>query len=255
MGTLQGGIPLTGQHAGARAERGSLGAGVLALAFAVVFLVVFLAPPFTPYSLPGTDGLARWGDALDMLTPLVMLPAYWLVLAHARPSVPRWQTLTFLVLGALWIEGQSIHLAANSIGHLLTGGRADQLTSFYDEKLGHLMWHGAALALSAMLVFVGLRAWPASPRRGAQLLGVLAGIVYGFGFFLIAVEGTTSILAAAGAAVVTAIAWHRGRRALLERPLAAVFGVGYPVLLVLLAVWFAYWGGSLPEFSSLGLIK
>ena len=223
------------------------------LLFAVAFALVFLTPPFTPYTFPA-DSLLRWGDVLDLLTPVVMLPMYWLVLTHRRSPPPRWEIAVFLVLGAIWIEGQGIHLAANSIGHQPSGGPARALTELYDEKLGHLLWHGAALALAALVV-VRRAGGPAFAGSRDRLLGGVAALVYGFAFFLIAVEGATGILSAAGGLVVVGLALRCGPRPLLKEPAITLFGAGHALSLVLLGTWFVYWGGRLPEFSSLGLIK
>ena len=234
-------------------SRDGTAGGWLSLGFAAGFLAVFLAPPLAPYAF-GPYPLMRWGDAIDMLTPLIALPLYWLVVNHGRPALPRWQVLAFLVVAAIWVEGQAMHLAANSIGHLVETGRAGTLAAFYDERLTHILWHGAALALSALATAGALERPPAA-SRGARALGVAAAAVYGFAFFLIAVEGATAVLAAAGGLLVTGLALRHGPRALLSRPTLAVFGAGYPVMLALLGIWFAYWGGSLPEFSALGIIK
>lgn len=236
------------------AVHGVRGAAVVAIAFALTFLTVFLVPPFTPWQFPVYTDM-RWGDVLDTLTPIVMLPMYWLVLSYGSRRLTRWEVVAFLVLGAAWIEGQAMHLAANSIGHLLEGGPAADLASFYDEKLSHLIWHGSALALSALVVFRGGDRTPASGPATTVALGAVAAAVYGFAFFLIAVEGATSVLAVCGGAIVTVIAARHGLRAMLRQPIQALFGLGYPVMLLLLGTWFLYWGGTLPEFSHLGLIK
>lgn len=223
-----------------------------ALVFALVFLFAFVIPPFTPFAFPPYTAL-RWGDVIDLATPLVMLPAYWVMLSIDR--VPgRWATFAFALAAGLWVEGHSMHLAANSIGHLLEAGPAAQLASFYDETLSHLAWHGAAIALSALLV-LSARPWVDPGARTARAVTAAAAVVYGFAFFLIAVEGQTAALAVAGGSLVALLALRRGVRDLLARPVAAMFGGGYVVMLALLATWFLYWGGRLPEFSSLGLIR
>lgn len=223
--------------------------GRAALAFALLFTAVFLAPPYTPWTF-GPFPLMRWGDVIDLLTPVVMLPAYWFLLALRSPP-SRARTAAFLVLAAIWVEGQGVHLAANSIGHLVESGEGGRLANFYDEHLGHLLWHGAALALSLLAVLDAAPAAAPAERR----LALAAAAVYGFAFFLIAVEGATSVLAVAGGLLVTGVVLRRGLRDMLGRPAAVLFGAGYPVMLVLLATWFVYWGGRLPEFSQLGLIK
>ena len=217
-------------------------------------MVVFLAPPFTPWQFAPYP-LLRWGDILDLATPLVMLPMYWLLLSHGRRRLGAWEMAAFLVLGAIWIEGQSIHLAANAIGHLVERDAAGDLTEFLDERLGHDMWHGAAVALAGLVALRGLD--PGTPRvaGGGRALGLVAAAIYGLAMFLISVEGGTAVLALAGGAVVTGIAARRGLQVMLSHPKSTLFGVGYPVMALLLGIWFVYWGGRLPEFSSIGLIK
>lgn len=222
--------------------------------FALAFLAVFLAPPFTPGAFPPYP-LLRWGDVIDLATPIVMLPAYWVVLSHRRPAVPPWEVVVFLVLGAIWIEGQAIHLAANSIGHQPATGTGRELTEFYDEKLGHLLWHGAALALAAFVVIRRLEHAAETAASHPRLVGLASAAVFGFALFLVTVEGATAILVAGGGLVVVALAARRGPAVMFRDPIVTLFGAGHALMLVLLGTWFVYWGGRLPEFSSLGLIR
>ena len=215
---------------------------------------MFLAPPFTPGAFPA-DGLLRWGDVIDFATPVVMLPIYWIVLSHRRGALPRWEVFVFLVLGAIWIEGQAIHLAANSIGHQPATGTGRELTELYDEKIGHLLWHGAALALAGLVVIRRLANAAETTATSPRLLGLASAAVFGFALFLVTVEGATAILAAGAGLVVVALAVRRGLGAMLRDPIVTVFGAGHALMLVLLGTWFVYWGGRLPEFSALGLIK
>jgi hypothetical protein len=79
--------------------------------------------------------------------------------------------------------------------------------------------------------------------------------VYGFAIFLIGDEAGTPPLVIPFAAAVTFAAILIGRRRLLVSPVLAMFGLGYPDALALIAIWFVYWGGRLPQFSEIGLIK
>ncbi len=228
--------------------------GALAILFAVAFIVLFLAPPLLPYTFAPYP-LIHWADVVDLLTPLVLIPLYWLLFAPATaPSSTRW-TVAFLVLAAAWVEGHGIHLVANAISHLNQAqpGPAHDLTKFADETFSHYLWHAAALALSA-LVLVRRWRWP-GPAGGPWWPGIVAAAVYGFAIFLIGDEGGTPPLVIPFAAAVTLIAILIGRRRLLASPVLAMFGLGYPVALALFAIWFVYWGGRLPQFSEIGLIK
>jgi hypothetical protein len=110
------------------------------LLFSVTFAVFLLAPAFLGGQFP-IYPLMTWGDALDILTPLVLLPMYWLLFWYGSgEKLKLGESLIFVVLAAMWAEGQGMHLSANSIGHLLeevVHGDAFILTSFYDEKLSH----------------------------------------------------------------------------------------------------------------------
>lgn len=228
--------------------------GVLAMLFAVAFIVLFLAPPFLPYTFTPYP-LIHWADVVDLLTPLVLIPLYWLLFTSSPAPVTVPWTLAFLVLAAVWVEGHGIHLAANAIGHLnqTQPGAARDLTEFWDEQFSHYLWHGAALALSGLVMVRQVRS--PDPVAGPWWPGIVAAAVYGFAIFLVGDEGGTPLLVVPFAAAVTFAAVWIGRRRLLASPVLAMFGLGYPVALALFAIWFIYWGGRLPQFSEIGLIK
>jgi hypothetical protein len=160
-----------------------------------------------------------------------------------------------MVLAALWVEGQGMHLAANSIGHLLeemTGSNASILTSFYDEVLSHYLWHLGVVGLSALLL---TRQWqnPFTGERSPLGLPLLAGIIHGLTFFVVVVEGGTALFGIPFAIVVILAGLVWGRDKLREQPLLLFLLVSYIVAMLFFAGWGIYWGG-LPEFSELGLI-
>jgi hypothetical protein len=159
------------------------------------------------------------------------------------------------VLAAAWVEGHGIHLIANAIGHLnqAQAGPARDLTEFADEKFSHYLWHAATLGLSALVLVRHVR-WP-DQGGDPRWPGIVAAAVYGFAIFLIGDEGGTAPLVVPFAAAVTFAAIRIGRRRLQASPVLAMFGFGYPIALGLFVVWFVYWGGRLPQFSEIGLIK
>ena len=228
-------------------------AAVLALTFAIAFIVLFLAPPFLPYRFDPYP-LINWADVVDLLTPLILIPLYWLLaLQVGMPRSVPW-VVTFLALAAAWVEGHGIHLAANAIGHLLKNqpGPALDLTEFWDERFGHILWHSAALGLSALVLVAGIRA--DLPPVAGRSMAVVAGLVYGFALFLIGDEGGTAVLMIVfGVAFVfaTLAAWRRA----FASPILTMFTTGYGAVVLLFAAWFVYWGGRLPQFSELGWIK
>lgn len=234
----------------------------LTLAFAllsVVFflLLVFLRVPFAPYPLMSIQ------DALDLLTPLVLLPLYWVLFKAASKDAPkRSEEIAFIMLAGVWALGHGMHLAANSINNLIEGlaGRGEiditstsifQLSYFFDEHLSHVIWHLGILGLAALLVY---REWrrPAGVAT-AWWAAITAGILYGFTYFAIFLEGQTVLLGLPCALVFTLLALLRGRDKLADRPLLAFFFVTTLVGLLLLGGWGLYHGGF-PQFSDVGLI-
>jgi len=229
-----------------------------ALAFAVVLAIFILGPPF----LPGTFGpypQLRWGDVLDLATPIVVLPAAWLLFTDAgaeRPS--RIEALLFVALAAVWAEGQGMHLAANAIGHLVGDGTGDlqTLTHDLDEVLSHVIWHAALIGLSALIVWRALSHPPTERHWSARSLIALtlAPLLFGFTFFAMVVEGATAIIGLPGAAVVAAVGVLSSGRRIVDRPAVALFAIGYLVALALCVAWAALNGWQLVEFSDAGLI-
>jgi hypothetical protein len=227
----------------------------LILVFSVAFAVFFMVPPFLSSQF-GPYPLMKVADVFDLFTPLVLIPLYWLLYQvgqEKRPSLG--EGVAFTVLAALWVLGQGMHLAANSIGHLLeemSGSDAYVLTYFYDETLGHILWHSGVMALSALLQ---VRQWrnPFSGERASLGLLLPAGIIHGLTFFVIVIEGGTALLAIPFAliAVLAVLIWGRGK--LREQPLLLFFLVSYIVAMLFMAGWGIYWRG-LPQFSELGFI-
>jgi hypothetical protein len=227
----------------------------LILVFAILFAVFFIGPSllsqrFSPYPL------MKIGDVFDILTPLVLIPLYWLLYRLSEEKKITLSGITlFVVLAALWVEGQAMHLSANSIGHLLEdvkGSDAYNLTLFYDEVLSHYLWHFGVVGLSALLLW---RQWhnPFSEERARMWPLILAGVIYGFTFFVIVIEAGTAPLGIPFAILVAVLGWILGRKKMRQQPLLIFFLVGYSIATAFFIGWAIYWSG-LPEFSQVGII-
>ena len=224
--------------------------------FAVAFAAFILGPalltaPFRPYPL------LRAGDILDLLTPLVLIPLYWLLFRAGGEGAPgRAETVAFIALAALWVEGQAMHLAANAIGHRSaefagTGGAA--LVHFIDEQLSHYLWHAGIVGLSWLLL---QRAWRDTwvDRRAGTGPATAAGLLYGFTYFAAFVEAGTASLGLPFAALAVGWIAVRGRRRRLGRqPLVTFLFAAHAFALLSFLGWALYWRG-LPEFSAVGII-
>jgi hypothetical protein len=225
----------------------------LILIFALLFAAFILGPPFLSPRFAAYP-LMQIQDVVDLLTPLVLIPAYWLLfqLDCAKPPAQN-ETIVFLVLAALWVEGQGMHLAANSIGHLtqgLAGTDVAALTHFYDEVLSHYMWHAAVIGFSILLIY---RQWKNPFPGGRSRLGtqVGAGILHGLNYGLMVLEGATTPLGVPAAGLITlfGIVWGRGK--LRQQPLLAFFFVAYLVATLLFILWRLYWGSFIEPFDAL----
>jgi len=234
----------------------------LTLFFSILFLVFivglpFLSRPFGPYPLMKTQ------DAVDLLTPLVLIPVYWLLYkGSATEAGKRLEDMAFMVLASLWTLGQGMHLSANSVNNLAEGLAKRKvldilptdiykLTYFYDEHLSHYLWHIGVLGLLALLVY---REW----KRPVGVATVwwaagLGGLLYGFLYFCIFLEGQTVPLGLPFAVAFTLFGLVWGRSRLNKQPVLAFFFVSVLIALVLLGGWGIYWRGF-PQFSEVGLM-
>jgi hypothetical protein len=226
----------------------------LILLFALAFALLILGPVLLGQPFPGYP-LMDWGDVLDIATPLVLLPLYWLLFTDAGRvyrTLPF--ALAFAVLAALWAEGQGMHLSANSIGNLFGGGTTEvhTLIHFYDEVLSHYLWHLGIISLSILLLAApyGDPAFASAPRWG---IIIPSAVLYGFTYFAAIDEGGTVPLGLPAAVLIVVWLLVRKRNEIRTQNLVAFFFLAYVIALLLFAVWFARWGGF-PEFSAVGLI-
>jgi hypothetical protein len=226
----------------------------LTLVFTLAFVILIVGPAFLGYEFAPYP-LMEWGDVLDLLTPLVLIPLYWLLLELRPGDHPeRGVTIVFLVLVALWVMGQGMHLVGNSIGHLVEGSTGDvyDLTHFYDEVLSHYLWHFGIIALWALLVYRGWR-YPFTGEPAGQGFGIAAGAIHGFNFFLTIVEGATVPMGLPFAILAALFGLTVGRRHWRQQPLLLFFTVTAVVASLFFIGWGIYYGGW-PEFSEIGII-
>jgi hypothetical protein len=170
--------------------------------------------------------------------------------------------MVFIVFAAVWALGHGMHLSANSIDNLigdlaknqafdLTGSSIYQLTYFLDEHLSHYIWHIGILGLAGIIIY---RDW----RRPADKptvwwITILAGLLYGFTYFCLILEGQTVPMGYPAAAILTLVVLIWGRKQLAQKPILAFFFISALVAFLLFTGWGLYWGGF-PQFSDVGLI-
>lgn len=184
----------------------------------------------------GGTGETRWADWIDLATPFVVIGAATGALRAARASGPVWALFWFGAV--LYVQGQGIHLAANSVSNAAPGEPAH----LWDEVVGHYLWYsGFTIVMVALAVTLHDR----RPRGGLAAYAVA--VLVGFTHFTNSVEGQTVALGIATAACFAL--WGAVSRFGMGRYLLTAYGVS----LVLFAV-FGVWQGGFPEFSKLGWI-
>jgi hypothetical protein len=221
--------------------------------FSIAFAIFVLGPPFLGYTF-GPYPLMDIADVFDLFTPLVILPLYWLLFhLNGRKTISIKASLVFMVFAGFWVLGQGMHLAANSIGHLtetMKGTDVYKLTYFYDETLGHYLWHCGVMGLSALLI---VRQEKTTGAAGPVGLNITGGIIYGFVFFAMVNEGSTVPLGLPFS-VLAVLLILLFRRSYLKQPLTALFFTGYILALLLFAIW-GFWHQGFPGFFEVGIVK
>jgi hypothetical protein len=225
------------------------------LAFSVAFAIFVMGPPFLGYEFSPYP-LMKIADIFDLFTPLVLIPLYWMLFRMNRnEETSLKENLIFIFFTSFWVLGKGMQLTANSIGHLtanMTGSDIYSLTYFYDEVLGHYLWHFGVIGLSALLIY---HQWknPFTKEIGLTWKNIPAGIIYGFTFFAMVVEGQTTLMGVPFAALVAIWCFILWRNKFNRQPLISLFLVGYLVATILFIVW-GIWQHGLPEFTEVGII-
>jgi hypothetical protein len=125
------------------------------------------------------------------------------------------------------------------------------LTHFYDEHLGHYLFHIGVLGLAALLIYRESRHPAGSVTAWAAT--VPAGVIYGFTLFAITDEGQTVPLGLPFVCLVSLFGLVWGRKKLGQQPLLAFLCVACLVALLFFVGWGLYWG-RFPEITEVGII-
>ncbi len=224
------------------------------LIFSAAFVLLLIGPAFLGGQFP-IYPLMSWGDVLDILTPLILLPLYWLLFWYgSSEKVKLGESMIFIVLAAMWAEGQGMHLSANSIGHLLNEeihGNVYILTVFYDEKLSHYLWHIGIFGLAALLVYLNWRNSSGEESNSWSII-IPAGIIHGFTIFLIVIEAGTTLIGIPYVLLLPLIILISGKDKLKSQPLVNFYFISCLVAVLFIAGWGIYFR-DFPEFSEVGI--
>jgi hypothetical protein len=230
------------------------------LAYAIALAAFLLVPPYLKTSV-GPPQAFTFQEAADLLTPLVVIPLAWLVFDLAG-GLGRRGLVAFLVIAALWVEGQGIHLAANAVGDAFPHDGAEafyqtvpgNLNLWLDETLSHWMWHAAWVAISVLVLAAATRAGP-PPMGRTSAAAAVAGLVHGATFFVVSVEGVTTLLGIPASILILAWIVQAERRGFARQPVVTFFLVATIVTILGYVGWGALNHWTLPEFSKVGLFS
>jgi hypothetical protein len=227
------------------------------LTFVFFILLIFVRTPFPLYPL------MSFQDAFDLLTPVVLIPTYWLLFKYAASKGSSLgEELVFMLFAVIWVLGQGMHLSANSVNNLaeafvrnqeidITGTTIYTLTYFFDEHLSHYLWHIGVIGLAGLLIY---REWgKPSGSKTIWWATLLGGFLYGFTCFCIFLEGQTLFLGLPFTLIIALFGLIWGRKKLSVLPVLAFFLASCLLAFVLLAGWGLFWGGF-PQFTDVGLI-
>ena len=207
------------------------------------------------------------GDLFDLFTPFLFVSALYKLYAVLRRSVVigsdsrlSGYVKIILVLGSVsFIEGHGMHLSANAIArHLIPDQNSPLFTLdyFFDEVLGHLLWDSGIVLMSIGIMALGFNLPGNQERRQNLALTTIFSLLYGFTYFVNAVEGQTVMFTFPLAIIISSIVWWlRYRKSLnfFANPVLLMFAFAYLFAVILFFVWGA-WHRGFPQFSELGLI-
>jgi hypothetical protein len=232
--------------------------------YTFVYAFFHILPAFLNYEI---KNLLMIADIFDILTPFVMIfviyRIYLMLLPNIRidSSFPvKSVAVIILIFGAIsFVEGHGMHLSANAIARHLTEVKDSSLFALdysFDEILGHIFWDGGIVILSLGIILVGVYIDQKKVSTQKQALILLASLIYGFTYFVNAVEGQTVFFTLPLAVFIPLAIWWTARRLRIRfsgNPVLLLFFLCYIVALGLFLVW-GIWQKGFPEFSELGWI-
>lgn len=229
------------------------------LAYASTYTAFHLLPAFLSHEI---QNRLTSGDILNLFTPFVLLPIVWKLSALLRATVPEDDKsvvaraqVVLLFSATLYANGHGMNLAANAIGRHLTGMEGTPifwLDYFFDEQLGHIIWHGGVTGLAFGLLMLATNLPPA-PHLGMVLV---AAPLFAFTYFADGVEGQTAWLNWPAALLLCAWSFFRMKKESGvpgANPVALFYAVAGALAVLLFVIWWV-WHGGLPQFSALGWI-
>jgi len=207
------------------------------------------------------------GDVFDFLTPFVFVfmvyRIYLMLLVHIGENssiLVKSVAVIILIFGAIsFVEGHGMHLSANAIARHLTSMKDSSLFALdysFDEIMGHMFWDSGVILITFGIILVGFHINPQKLAIAKQTLIILASLIYGFTYFVNAVEGQTVFFTLPMAVAIPLAIWWTAKRKSIRisrNPVLSLYLYSHIVALVLFLIW-VIWQKGFPEFSELGWI-
>lgn len=209
-----------------------------------------------------------WGDMLDFMTPLAVVPMAYLVVYNIKKITKKIEKRRFLEIMAgiivgigfiLYINGHGIHLSANAIARLvknMKGTELYQATYLLDEVISHFMWDGGVFLLSIGMILFAIGLPFGTLGRRNLIFIYLSAAVYAFTFTVNGIEGQTVVLtfpAACAGFLLSLFLYISEQKKAKHNPVFLFFCAAYLLSVILFACWGIIHSGF-PEFSALGWI-
>lgn len=206
-------------------------------------------------------------DLFDLITPFIMALLIYRIyrillplIAKGISSFFRWIINILLIFGIItFVEGHGMHLSANAIARYLTPAKdfpIFNLTYYFDEILSHIFWGGGLILLSVGIVLMGFAMSKESlseHRYGSILTGSL---LYGFSYFVNAVEGQTVVFTFPMAVTIPTligIIIQRQGKSVQKNPVLSFFMFSYIIATCFFLIW-TIWQKGFPQFGEIGWI-
>lgn len=242
---------------------------LLLFIYGFAFSFFHIIPTFLPSYLKSP---ITWGDALDFLTPFVVVPTAYLLYSRMKKklqslepsesssSIQKVLSKIFLALGfLLYVDGHGLHLSSNAIArllHCMEGSELYKANYLFDEIISHSIWDAGVFLISVGLILLSDNlTFNSLSRRNIAFLS-LGAVFYGFAFTVNGIEGQTVVFTFPAAGLGFLIAFllcSRKQRKGIDNPLLLFFLIGYFLSIILFSVWGISHSGF-PQFSELGWI-
>eukprot|EP01113_Clastostelium_recurvatum_P004683 TRINITY_DN12064_c0_g1_i1.p1 TRINITY_DN12064_c0_g1~~TRINITY_DN12064_c0_g1_i1.p1 ORF type:complete len:280 (+),score=47.31 TRINITY_DN12064_c0_g1_i1:84-842(+) len=224
-------------------------------------------------------------DVVDTFAPYPVIPLQLYLYYQCRASEIRsylmyttgpvytwlvFEALLYVIFTLCWTNGHGMHLAANSVhnvldreyfSHTIVDALKHKSTlvslhstiDFWDEKLGHYVWHAGIYGMQAVLV------WSAPIGTTTQsfvdmVLLTVSSFIYGIMLFCAQVEGGSVSTGIPYLVFITSLILRHPWAHIKRSAILLYFGMATILTSGLLAWWGYMNGGEFPEFSDVGLL-